>query len=88
MLKELDHDPPPGTIHPNLPSPRSNGRGDVAGSDSEGEVRVVELPEHPFSIGTLYVPQTRSSEGRPHPLVTAFIQAVLEKSAHLSSNRL
>src|SRR5262249_1870747 len=25
----------------------------ITGSDSEGEIRVVELPEHPFFIGTL-----------------------------------
>jgi CTP synthase (UTP-ammonia lyase) len=48
----------------------------ISGSDSEGEVRVIELPNHPFYLGTLFVPQTRSTERRPHPLVTAFVQAV------------
>jgi len=48
----------------------------ISGSDSEGEVRVIELPGHPFYIGTLFVPQTRSTERQPHPLVTAFLQAV------------
>ena len=32
----------------------------VVGSDAEGEVRVVELPGHPFFIGTLFVPQALS----------------------------
>jgi CTP synthase (UTP-ammonia lyase) len=50
----------------------------ITGSDSEGEVRVIELPGHPFFIGTLFVPQTRSTLQRPHPLVTAFLQAVAE----------
>ncbi len=27
----------------------------VFGSDAEGEVRVVEYPDHPFFIGTLFV---------------------------------
>ena len=49
----------------------------VSGSDSEGEVRVIELPDHPFYLGTLFVPQTRSTQERPHPLVTAFLKAVL-----------
>jgi len=49
----------------------------ISGSDSEGEVRVVELPNHPFYLGTLFVPQTKSTERRPHPLVTAFVQAVV-----------
>ena len=50
----------------------------VSGSDSEGEVRVIELPDHPFYVGTLFVPQTRSTAARPHPLVTAFLRAVTE----------
>lgn len=48
----------------------------IVGSDSLGEVRVVELPEHPFFVGTLYVPQARSLPGAPHPLVTKFLQTV------------
>jgi CTP synthase (UTP-ammonia lyase) len=47
----------------------------LTGSDVEGEVRVVELPDHPFFISTLFAPQLRSSRERPHPLVTAFIRA-------------
>lgn len=48
----------------------------ISGSDDEGEVRVIELPGHPFYIGTLFVPQMRSTERQPHPLVTAFVRAV------------
>jgi CTP synthase (UTP-ammonia lyase) len=48
----------------------------VTGSDSEGEVRVIELPNHPFFIGTLYVPQSLSTPTAPHPLVSAFLRAV------------
>lgn len=46
----------------------------VVGSDAEGEVRVVEMPGHPFFIGTLFVPQMLSTPDRPHPLVTAFLE--------------
>ncbi|PPK77457.1 glutamine amidotransferase class I [Methylobacter tundripaludum] len=49
----------------------------VSGSDAEGEIRVIEHPDHPFFIGTLFVPQMRSIPERPHPLVTAFLRAVL-----------
>ena len=52
----------------------------VVGSDDEGAVRVVELPEHPFFVGTLYVPQARSRPGAPHPLVSAFLQAAASRS--------
>jgi len=55
----------------------------ISGSDSEGEVRVIELPNHPFYLGTLYVPQTRSTERQPHPLVTAFVQAVAAAAGQL-----
>lgn len=53
----------------------------ITGSDAEGEVRVVELPDHPFYIATLYVPQMRSTAERPHPLVTAFFAACVCRGA-------
>ena len=51
----------------------------VVGSDSEGEIRVVEYPSHPFMIATLFVPQARSTEENPHPLVLGFIESVIMK---------
>jgi CTP synthase (UTP-ammonia lyase) len=56
----------------------------VTGSDSEGEVRIIELPNHPFFIGTLFVPQTRSTSDNPHPLVTAFLKVVSSKELEKS----
>lgn len=50
----------------------------ITGSDAEGEIRIIEHPDHRFYIGTLFVPQTRSTEAVPHPLVTAFIEAMLD----------
>ena len=47
------------------------------GSDSEGELRVLEYPEHRFFIGTLFVPQTNSTEKNPHPIVTGFLKAII-----------
>ncbi|MUL36980.1 CTP synthase C-terminal region-related (seleno)protein [Gloeocapsopsis dulcis] len=52
----------------------------ITGSDSEGEVRVIELPDHPFFMGTLFVPQARSTSQTPHPIVTAFLKAVFKAS--------
>ncbi len=48
----------------------------IAGADAEGEIRVIEHPTHPFFIGTLFVPQLRSTAAQPHPLISAFIEAV------------
>jgi CTP synthase (UTP-ammonia lyase) len=47
----------------------------VSGVDQDGEVRIVELPGHRFFLATLFVPQTSSAPGAPHPLVTALLAA-------------
>jgi CTP synthase (UTP-ammonia lyase) len=47
----------------------------VAGVGPDGEVRLVELPTHPFYIATLFLPQVRSSAGAPHPLIVAYLRA-------------
>ncbi|MDZ4262056.1 MAG: gamma-glutamyl-gamma-aminobutyrate hydrolase family protein [Pseudomonadota bacterium] len=48
----------------------------VVAADAEGEIRAIEHPSHPFFIGTLFVPQMHSTAAQPHPLVTAFMEAV------------
>lgn len=53
----------------------------VVGFDNTGEARVLELPEHPFYVATLFVPQTRSTPERPHPLITSLLTAALDRSA-------
>lgn len=52
----------------------------IVGHDAEGEIRVVELPGHPFFIGTLFLPQARSTPENPHPLVTSFVRAAADYS--------
>jgi CTP synthase (UTP-ammonia lyase) len=47
----------------------------VVGSDAEGLIRAVELPGHPFFVGTLFMPQLSSSPSQPHPVVSAFVTA-------------
>jgi CTP synthase (UTP-ammonia lyase) len=47
----------------------------VAGVDDDGDARVFELRGHPFYVGTLFVPQNRSTVEEPHPLVTALLSA-------------
>jgi CTP synthase (UTP-ammonia lyase) len=65
-------------VNPEYVDTLRSGALKIAASDSEGTVRAVELPEHRFFIGTLYLPQHRSTAGTPHPLVSAFIKASLE----------
>lgn len=64
-------------INPRVVPLLANGSMQIAGIDAEGEIRVLELPGHPFFVATLYVPQTRSRPGAPHPLVTSFVQAAM-----------
>ena len=47
----------------------------ISGTGGDGAARVFELPQHPFFIATLYVPQARYRPNAPHPLVTAFVAA-------------
>jgi CTP synthase (UTP-ammonia lyase) len=47
----------------------------VAGIDDDGEVRVVELGDHPFFVATLFLPQLSSTPATPHPLIVEFLRA-------------
>jgi CTP synthase (UTP-ammonia lyase) len=47
----------------------------VAGVDDDGEVRIVELVNHPFFIATLFLPQLSSTLAAPHPLIVAYLRA-------------
>ena len=47
----------------------------VSGLGEDGLVRVLELEDHPYFFGTLYVPQARSRPGAPHPLVAGLVAA-------------
>ena len=50
----------------------------VSGVGTDGEVRLVELPGHPFFVATLFLPQSRSAVGAPHPLLAGWAAAVSE----------
>jgi CTP synthase (UTP-ammonia lyase) len=49
----------------------------VSGLGGAGEVRIVEVPEHPFFVATLFLPQARSTASKPHPLLVGYAAAVL-----------
>jgi CTP synthase (UTP-ammonia lyase) len=48
----------------------------VSGVGDDGEIRIVELPAHPFFVATLFLPQTRSTVASPHPLLLGYAEAV------------
>ena len=43
-----------------------------------GLVEIVEIPEHPFFIGTQFHPEFKSTPEHPQPIFTAFVKAALE----------
>jgi len=65
-------------VNPEYLQEIKNGPIIFGGSDSEGEVRILEYPGHVFFIGTLFVPQVQSTSSTPHPLVTGFIEAIIK----------
>jgi len=51
-----------------------------------GEVRIVELPGHPFFLATLFLPQARSTPDTPHPLLSGYAAAVNGAAARRSAS--
>jgi CTP synthase (UTP-ammonia lyase) len=47
----------------------------ISGTDESGETRIIELPSHPFFIGTLFVPQASSTKEKPHPILLELLRA-------------
>ena len=50
-----------------------------------GLVEAVEIPEHPYFIGTQYHPELKSTVENPHPLFVGFIQAAMHYAASKKS---
>jgi CTP synthase (UTP-ammonia lyase) len=48
-----------------------------SGHDDEGQVRIAELPEHPFFLTTLFQPELAGDGTHPHALIQAFAAAMV-----------
>jgi CTP synthase (UTP-ammonia lyase) len=46
-----------------------------SGFDDSGQVRIAELPGHPFFIGTLFQPELHGDGSQPHPIIAALAAA-------------
>jgi len=62
-------------LNPRFQNKIENGKLQITGVDLNGEVRVVELSDHPFFISTLFQPQISSQTASPHPLIVAYLMA-------------
>ncbi|WP_037772052.1 glutamine amidotransferase-related protein [Streptomyces sclerotialus] len=56
----------------------SGGRGKGAGTS---EVRMAELPGHPFFLATLFQPELAGDGTRPHPVIRALAAAAVDHAA-------
>jgi len=45
----------------------------LSGIDQDGEVRIVEHSSNRFFVSTLFVPQTKSTISKTHPLIERFV---------------
>ncbi|AOR31450.1 hypothetical protein BFF78_10705 [Streptomyces fodineus] len=52
-----------------------------SGHDEDGQVRVAELPGHPFFLASLFQPELAGDGSRPHPMVRALARAAAEHAA-------
>lgn len=52
---------------------------ECTGMSEDGEVRLVEITQHPFFMAMLFQPQMSSGPSSPHPIIDAFLQASASK---------
>jgi CTP synthase (UTP-ammonia lyase) len=52
-----------------------------SGVDESGEVRIAELPGHPFFLLTLFQPELAGDGTRPHPVIRALAAAAVQQAA-------
>ncbi len=46
----------------------------ISGVDASGNIRIVELDNHPFFVGTLYQPERSALQEISHPLIREFLR--------------
>ena len=56
----------------------SQGGLSFSGFDDDGQVRIAELPGHPFFVATLFQPELHGDGSQPHPIIVAMAQAAAE----------
>ena len=52
-----------------------------SGHDEDGQVRIAELPGHPFFLLTLFQPELAGDGTRPHPIIRALAAAAADRAA-------
>jgi CTP synthase (UTP-ammonia lyase) len=50
-----------------------------SGFDDSGQVRIAEIPGHPFFLGTLFQPELQGDGTQTHPFIRAFAEAATQR---------
>ncbi|MEV8633615.1 hypothetical protein AB0395_18340 [Streptosporangium sp. NPDC051023] len=50
------------------------------GHGGTGTPRILELPDHPFFLATLFQPELSGDGSRPHPIISAFASAAVSRA--------
>ncbi|MBC3271930.1 CTP synthase [Pseudomonas sp. SWRI81] len=62
-------------VNPQFEQTLLSDRLHAVGHDSAGDLRAVELKDHPFFVATLFQPERAALKGKRPPLVRAFVEA-------------
>lgn len=65
-------------VNPLFEAELLNDRLQAVGHDSAGDLRAIELEDHPFFVATLFQPERAALKGLMPPLVRAFVEACAE----------
>jgi CTP synthase (UTP-ammonia lyase) len=64
-------------VNPEYQQLLRDGKLHISATDEQGDVRAVELDEHPFYIAVLFQPERSALRGVVHPLISAYLQAAM-----------
>jgi len=64
-------------VNPEYQELLRDGKLHISATAEQGEVRAVELDEHPFFIAVLFQPERSALRGVVHPLISAYLQAAM-----------
>lgn len=72
-------------LNPHFRTELTNGPLRATAQDATGEIRAIELDDHPFFVATLFQPERSALLGKPAPLVQAFARAIAQ-GLHATAN--
>lgn len=74
-------------VNPDFRSSLVAGPLRVAATDETGDLRAVELDDHPFFVATLFQPERAALKGKTPPLIVSFVRACATMASNPSLQR-